>query len=295
MLAAECVGDPARLTIRGNGLQNEVGRQARMIPILPETAWLEFRGAGKPGQNLTCHQALIQDSNGQEHKCYVKAAPQGSPMPFTEAVGWLVADALDLPRPKFAALLLLPVPKLGRHLKLDQHWLGYTHALAFCTSTVEGKHVASRWRWLAQLRKVQAFRHPDVARIAAFDQWVENRDRHTGNFLRTRSGAYVPIDNEYILFSIIWAASVAVAHQSLRNEARTALTSAGFLKFEAAMVIASQLHHSALQTATPSVQRLVSVMHPDQAEGVTFAAAILQFLGQRAHPEWLANELGHIV
>jgi hypothetical protein len=265
-----------------------------MIPILPETSWLEFRGQGNAGQNLTCHQALILDSKGQEHRCFVKAAPQGNPMPFTEAVGWMVADALDLPRPKFAALLLLPMQKLRQHLKLDQHWLGYTHALAFCTSTVEGKHVASRWRWVAQLRKAQAFKHPDIARIAAFDHWVENRDRHTGNFIHTRSGQYVPIDNEYILYSIIWAASVVVAHQSLRNEARNALTAAGFQKFESAMVVASGLHESALHAAAPSVQRLAAVMHPDQAESVVFAAAILQFLSQRAHPAWLPNELGHI-
>ncbi len=265
-----------------------------MIPILPETAWREFRGAGKAGQNLTCHQALVVDSAGQEHKCFVKAAPNGNPMPFTEAVGWLVADALDLPRPRFAALILLPIPKLRQHLKLDQHWLSYTHALAFCTSTVDGKHVASRWQWLAQLRKAQAFRHPDVARIAAFDLWVENRDRHTGNFLRTRTGSYVPIDNEYILYSLVWAASVVVAHNSLRQEARAILTAAGFSKFEAEMIVASKLHEAAMQKAAPDVQRLVSVMHADEAEGVSVATAVLQFLGSRSHADWLPNELGQL-
>lgn len=70
----------------------------------------------------------------------------------------------------------------------DQHWLHYSHALAFCASTVDGKHISSRWQWLAHLRKAQAFRHEDVSRIAAFDLWVENQDRHTGNFLRTRDG-----------------------------------------------------------------------------------------------------------
>jgi len=249
---------------------------------------------GKAGQNLTCHQALVVDSEGREHKCFVKAAPNGNPMPFTEAVGWLVADALDLPRPRFAALILLPIPKLRQHLKLDQHWLSYTHALAFCTSTVDGKHVASRWQWLAQLRKAQAFRHPDVARIAAFDLWVENRDRHTGNFLRTRTGSYVPIDNEYILYSLVWAASVVVAHNSLRQEARAILTAAGFSKFESEMIVASKLHGAAMQKAAPDVQRLVSVMHADEAEGVSVATAVLQFLGSRSHVDWLPNELGQL-
>ena len=266
-----------------------------MIPILPETAWLEFRGPGKAGQNLTCHQALVADASGKHHKCFVKAAPQGNPMPFTEAVAWMVAEALDLPRPKFAALLLLPIPKLRKHLKLDQHWHGYSHAMAFCTSSVDGKGVASRWPWVTHLRKAQAFRHSDVPRIAAFDHWVDNRDRHAGNFLRTRAGGYIPIDNEYILYSVVWAASTAVLYRSLRDEARKVLTPAGFTKFEASMLVASQLHVAALQAAAPKVQKLVAVMHPDAAEGAVFASAVLQFLNQRAQPDWLGNELGHIV
>lgn len=47
-----------------------------MLPILPPGAWLEFRGApAKKGQNQTTHQALIADSTGREHKCFVKASP----------------------------------------------------------------------------------------------------------------------------------------------------------------------------------------------------------------------------
>lgn len=267
-----------------------------MIPILPETAWREFRGAApKQGQNLTVHQALIADSSGREHKCFVKAAPHGNLMPFTEAVAWMLAEALDLPRPKFAALLMLPVQRLRSHLKLDQHWLHYSHALAFCASTVDGKHISSRWQWLAHLRKAQAFRHEDVSRIAAFDLWVENQDRHTGNFLRTRDGTYVPIDNEFILYTLVWqAANVAVQHHSLRREAREVLAAAGSGKFEVAMLLAGKLHAAALVKAAPALRQFIVGMHPDAKAGMAFASNILTFLDQRASAEWLANELGHI-
>lgn len=97
-----------------------------MIPILPDSAWREFRGtAASPGQNLTMHQALIAGPDGREHKCFVKAAPQGNAMPLTEAIGWTVASALEMPRPSFAAVILLPIQRLRQHMKLDQHWLGY--------------------------------------------------------------------------------------------------------------------------------------------------------------------------
>lgn len=263
--------------------------------MLPDSAWREFRGASTTkGQNLTTHQALIADASGQEHKCFVKAAPHGNPMPFAEAIAWTVAEALDLPRPRFAAVLLLPVQKLRQHMALDQHWLSYQHTLAFCTSTVEGKHITGRWRWLEQMRKAKAFRHADVARIAAFDMWVDNQDRHTGNFLRTKDGDYVPIDNEFILYSLLWAASITVGHNSLRAEAQAVLASAGFRKFEVSMLLSSKLHDTAFAKATPALQQLITTMYPNPAQGMAATTAILGFLGTRAHPDWLANQLGLI-
>ena len=60
-----------------------------MLPILPDTAWLEFRGASaKKGQNKTTHQALVVDAAGREHKCFVKASPDEYPMAFAEGLAW---------------------------------------------------------------------------------------------------------------------------------------------------------------------------------------------------------------
>lgn len=55
--------------------------------------------------------------------------------------------------------------------------------------------------------KGSAFKHHDIARIAAFGHWVENQDRQTGNFLSTSADDYIPIDNELILYALVWAAS----------------------------------------------------------------------------------------
>lgn len=265
-----------------------------MIQILPETAWREFRSHPKSrGQNHTIHQALIVDQHGQEHKCFVKASPPNFPMAFSEMLAWLVADALDLPRPGFAALLHLPVHKLRQCMPLDQHWNNVSSALAFCSSTVDGKHITSPWRWVAHLRALKAFKHEDVARIAAFDMWVDNQDRHTGNFIRTRSGDYIPIDNELILYTLVWVASgFSYGQNSLRTRAEAVLKAPGFKKFQIAMILASKFHEAASVKAAPSVQRFVMMMVADPAQAAAAATSILQFLEQRAHPDWLANELG---
>lgn len=267
-----------------------------MIQILPSSAWREFRGpAASKGQNHTTHQALVSDLHGQEHKCYVKASPPGNPMPYAEAMAWLVAGALDLPRPKFAALLHLPVPRLRQSMSLDQHWSAYTEVLAFCASSIDGKHVSSPWRWVARIRTAKAFKHQDVARIAAFDEWVENQDRHAGNFIQTHQGDYVPIDNELILYTLIWVArGFTYVHNSLRKQAQDILRSRGYKKFEDSMVLASKLHEAAFLKASPTLQQFIGAIVADPVSRVAFTSDILQFLGTRAHPDWLANELGRI-
>jgi len=267
-----------------------------MIPILPDTAWREFRSAPKArGQNHTTHQALIVDASGQEHKCFVKASPKGYPTPLAEGLAWLALDALGLPRPKFAALLMLPVHKLRTLMPLDQHWTHIPYALAFCSSTVDGKHITSPWRWLARLRAAQAFKREDIAKIAAFDVWVENQDRHTSNFIRDKAGTYVPIDNELILYTLLWVAmGFSYTHHSLRVQAQALLKPVGYAKFEVAMMQASQEHHGAFVKVSPAFQQLVAALVADPVQATQATTAILKFLGERAQPEWIANELGLI-
>ena len=142
---------------------------------------------------------------------------------------------------------------------------------------------------------MSADRHPDVARIAAFDTWVENQDRHTGNFLRTKAGDYVPIDNELVLYTMIWLAKgFTYAHNSLREQAKLRLKNPGYSKFEISMMLASKQHETALLAVTPTLQQFITTMVGDPVQGPATASDILRFLEQRAHPDWLANELGLI-
>lgn len=269
-----------------------------MLPILPSSAWLEFRGAPtKKGQNLTTHQALISDGKGGEHKCFVKASPDNYPMAFSEGIAWLIADALDLPRPKFAALLELPVQRLKHHVKLDQYWMHKDLTLAFCCSTVDGKHINSMWKWLERLRQAKAFSNDDLARIAAFDLWTDNRDRHTGNFLKTRTGIYTPIDNELVLYSLLWEPrGLGYRHNSLIAEGRTLLTSAGYLKFQDRVVEAAKKHETAYQASSLTLQTYVDTLNadPDPMQKAAFTANLLGFLQHRAQGGWVEQQLGMI-
>ena len=239
---------------------------------------------------------MIADSTGKLHHCYVKVCPPNFPTPLTEALGWLLAEALDLPRPEFAALVMVPLDKLRQCTPLDQHWMNYPEMLSFCSSAVDGKAASHGWKWLAHLRTSKIYGRPEVARISAFDHWVDNQDRNTGNLIVNSGGHCIPIDNEYILYSLMWNGRVPfnIIHNSLLVEGQKHLRGEALKRFMIDMALQSKLHDAALVTASPNMQQLVSTIVPDPVQANALWGNIQQYLASRSQPDWLANELGVI-
>lgn len=268
-----------------------------MITLLPTTAWREFRGVPtQKGLNQTIHLASIEDATGKLHRCYVKGCPPNWMTPLTEAIGWLLAEALDLPRPEFAALVMVPLDKLREHIQLDQHWLNYPEMLAFCTSAVDGKSTSHGWKWLAHLRARKIYKRPEVARIGAFDYWVDNQDRNAGNMIVKTDGQCVPIDNEFILYSHLWAGKVpfTIGHRSLLIESAQHLSGMAHSRFKIEMARHSKLHEAVLKAASPTLEQAVRRLIPDTVQANAVWLGVQQYLASRADPDWLAGELGVI-
>lgn len=267
-----------------------------MIPILPSAAWREFRGTpNQKGLNQTTHLASIATPSGKVHKCYVKLTPPNWPTPLTEALAWLLAEALELPRPEFAALVMVPISKLKDHMPLDQHWLQYPEAIAFCSSAVDGQNPVRGWKWVAEIRKKRLYRRPEVARIGAFDQWVENQDRHLGNLLVRKSGEHVPIDNELILYSLLWpSVGLNFNHNSLVNEAKRQLTDTDFKQFAVEVARCADRHHDALLQVGPRLQAMIDALVADKNTAKILWQQVSSFLHLRAARDWLPQQLGVI-
>jgi len=212
-------------------------------------------------------------------------------------LAWLLAEALDLPRPAFAALVVVPLDRLRQSMSLDQHWLRYREHLAFCAEAVEGKTLAHNWQWVARLRLQGLYKRPEVARVAAFDEWVENQDRHSSNLLLTKQGKCVPIDNEYVLYSVLWAGRVGfqIAHRSLLSEAQTLLSHRAYAQLTLEMAREAKHHDAALTAAVPAMQATVMAVMPDPVAAAAAWYAVHQFLLPRAHPDWLAQKLRVII
>lgn len=269
-----------------------------MIPILSSNAWREFHGVPvKRGKNQTTHLAVIENADGKLHRCYVKLCPPNWPTPLTEAFGWLLAEALSLPRPEFAALVFVPLDKLRAHLNLDQHWLNYPEAISFCASAIDGNTPTHWWQWLAHLRTRGLYKRPEVARIAAFDQWAENRDRNNSNLLVKRDGTCVPIDNEFILYSALWHGKVPfnVAPANLLAEGKKHLGPVQFQRFTVEVARQGQLHDNAFKVAKVKLKQMVDTLVPDATKATALWTLVENDLASRADPAWLANQLGVIV
>lgn len=264
------------------------------MDVLPAHAWREYRGTPLyRGANMTTHLALIQSPSGRQHRCFVKMAPTHWPMPLTEAIAWIISDALNLPRPAFAAPIIVPIDRLHRAMPLDQHWLAAPTALGFCTEAVEGKGFAHTWKWVALYRTRRFFMSPGVRRIAAFDEWLENRDRHTGNVIKRADGEYIPIDNEFVLYSVLWNGIINVTHQGLLREGRAHLRIGEHQRFQVEVALAAKEHALALQAAVPRIEAVIRrLCPPPLAHNVR--NAVLTFLTPRADSAWMSTHLGVI-
>jgi hypothetical protein len=183
-------------------------------------------------------------------------------------------------------------------MPLDQHWVSYPDLWpAFAASAVEGKGLVQNWKWLHWLQTKAALRHNDVRRIGAFDEWVDNRDRHVGNLIRRHDGAYVAIDNEFALFSAVWAVimpQLTVAHRSLVAEAANKLTHSGLTRFKVDMALASDHHAAALSKVQQRIVDTIAALVPDKKVASQIAANVVSFLQARADQQWMRQHLGVI-
>ena len=269
-----------------------------MIDILSSASWREFRGEpNNKGMNLTTHLASVEDASGKLHNCYVKLCPQNWPSPITEAIGWQLIRALNLPAPDFAALIMVPLDRLRHSMKLDQHWLNHSEALAFCVSEVNGKPITNSWSWLATLRQKGAYKKYEVAGICAFDYWVNNKDRNTGNLLLKQNGEQVAIDNEYILYDQLWKGRFGfeIIEKTILVEAKNHLNIKEFNKFKLAVASHGKNHASAMNATRGDLSALIFTLIPDAGSAQSIWDAIDGFLTARAEINWLSNELGVIL
>jgi hypothetical protein len=265
------------------------------VPILDASAWREFRGKpANAGLNETTHLAKIADASGKLHDCFVKLLPMDGPALLCEALGWLLARASGVPCPAFGAIVLVPVEDLRTCTALPAKFNGMSFCPAWCSEVVAGKSVRQIHKMYYFIAKKNCLRSKDARKIAAFDKWSDLRDRNFGNVIQSSKGGYVAIDHESLLHDLLWVPTGrGFEERSLMVEARRALSSADFQRFQVDMANAANGHAQALIDAKADLADIIAKLLPGYASTATHA--IMQTLNQRAQSGWLSNTLGVIV
>jgi hypothetical protein len=281
---------------------------------LSSEAWVEYRDKPpNPGLNFTTHLALVKNSTGQLLKCYVKGGvTMDSPTPLAESLAWLIASQLDLPRPKYAGLLILRIDKLKNHLSLPPHWLKEEYMPCFYTSAVEtmpnygpknvnlvpmpgnlGQPVLARSTTHSVTNK--SILSNELVKLSAFDEWLDNQDRHSGNVLVDHKGIRTPIDNEYCFYKQFWSDKVNVTKQSLLEQAEKLLGTIEIADYKVRVAVAGRSHDSAYPAVAGTLYSLIMNYHDDVDRGDQIWRAVHQHLFERAAPNWLPATLNVII
>ena len=203
---------------------------SQRIDLLPTTAYFRFLDTVSEGRQADTHAALLRINNRAQRyyvKCY---GPHAKPL-FNEIAGFLLADAAALPQAKSAALITLPGDFLnrlhpGRGFDTAAHWLCWattaiTHAdgsRAPSATTHFNGHLASIADDLKQWKHLPG--------LLAFDEWVANIDRNTGNLLRLSASDYAVIDHGAILTGPDWISDLLAPIASYTNKLWMLLRSA---------------------------------------------------------------------
>jgi len=263
------------------------------VPILDASAWREYRGKpSSSGINETTHLAKVADVTGKLHDCFVKLLPDG-PALLCEAIGWLLARESDVACPTFGSIVLVPVEELRKCQPLPSRFDGMDRCPAWCSEVAAGKSVRQVHKWAFLLARSNCLHSNDARKIAAFDLWSDLRDRNFGNVIQSAKGRYVAIDHETLLHDLLWIpAGRSYEERSLLVEARKALSTSNFQRFQVDMAGAANGHANALQNAQPDIVDVITKLVPGNAAAVT--QIIIQMLAQRAQSGWLANQLGVI-
>lgn len=269
------------------------------IKIFPSQSWLEFRSLPeRPGLNTTTHMALVADHNGVAQKCYLKFINvQESPGLLCEGIGWLVAKAAGIDVPDFAAIVLVPLDKLAKSMKIPTWMNGYAEYPAWCVKAVDGKSIAQINKWSAWLRRSQCLSAKSTPALAAFDKWIDNRDRNYGNIIRISAKNYSAIDHEKILYELLWVNSYQITfdERSLLIQAAANLDDVKRHNFLCSAAKAADGHSRALDSSAQEIIQYLSYIVVGDQESKLLWDAIQKFLKSRSTPGWMANELGVIV
>jgi hypothetical protein len=269
-----------------------------LIPVLDRRHYVRaIRQPSSPGWNPTTHLARLHHPAAGEIDAWLKIDSQLMPFLGNEAIGWLMARTLEIPTPEHAAILVENVEwfraLLGDRYPTDNFLPQSGDVAAWCTSDMGSGPIKSvapfdDWNLLAFLRTEEG------AQVAAFDHWLGNEDRNTGNLIRLPRGRYAVIDHGILFCYQDWRKRhlqpactsflLNKAGQFLRDKR---LSQKEYKALQAAMAEFGYRHHRAAGACHPAIDVNIS-----QIADFIAARNVLSCISARCSHRWIADQVG---
>lgn len=275
------------------------------FPILGDADYLGYLASiDHRGANASTHIADIRyPVQRAPVRSVVKLLPPSGLQACNEAISWLVLRAIGVPSPRMAALLVLSEKKakavLGARI-VSNEFVQDGHVMAWAAQWQDSRSIRALFagsvaddKWLSVLKTEVG------SQLAAFDEWLHNRDRNTGNVLYAGDGSCIAIDHEQVFNFQNWHAAdlqhAAEYGDSLRILDRAQrgnkLKPEEWRYITNAMIHHSQAHSEALNVCRQQVEELLLKVY--QAEfGAKFAERIFKFISVRCSDQWMQQRVG---
>lgn len=144
---------------------------------------------------------------------------------FNEIVGYLMADALNLPQPKYACIALIPTEKLKQNIdcnftdaNLEKEIFSNSYYPVFCSSKIDPSETAFQYYGgVIETVVSELSKWSDYGKAMAMDNTICHADRHLNNILRTGTNKYHLIDNGILVSHNGWSTSDLNPTSQFRN------------------------------------------------------------------------------
>ena len=195
---------------------------SQRVDLLPPTAYFRFAGVMSEGRQACTHAALLRIGVRTERyyiKCY---GPLAKPL-FNEMAGYLLAASSGLPQATRAALIALPGSHLdsihpGMGFAAEAHWLCWATTAIAASDGAQRPSATTHFNGQLSLIAGDLKIWKGLPALLAFDEWVANVDRNTGNLLRLAAGEYAVIDHGAILTGPDWVSDLLAPVASYANK-----------------------------------------------------------------------------
>lgn len=192
-----------------------------IVKILPASHYVAALSGAPDGITAATHLATVKWIDNVPGKFYVKVFPPNTPRGLVnEITGYLLASALGMPQPKNAAIIQLPSVVINQvfpgkfQIDSDYVWGWASEECGITPNTFFKIGDMQKYdSLLSELKDWHLF-----PALLAFDDWVANQDRNTGNITVTGKNDFHLIDHGHVPVSECWQPADLVVAQVYDNK-----------------------------------------------------------------------------